>query len=130
MHRFSGEACLETNEGGHRVGNRTDHHETLSDLGFFFDNSDLPIINNYPGAWAVTNPAHIADNYWVITTDGRGHNVLGNKSPQQILDWGKFQGWDCAYVAPYGQHIEGQMDGIHLHDWIVEGRRKMKHEHH
>jgi hypothetical protein len=109
--------------------NRTEHHTTLSELGFFFDTEDLPIINAYTGTWHVQDEdQNLPENYWVITTDGKGHNVRGHMSPKQILDYAWNQGWQVAYVAPYGHYVEGIEDGVKLHDWIVEGRRNRKHQ--
>lgn len=108
------------------MGNREDHHETLSGLGFYFQPDDLPIINAYHGKWVVTDTEHQPNNYWVVTTDGKGHSVTGHRSPQQILDWADEQGWLPAYVAPYGKYVEGEMDAIQLHDWISQGRRDAK----
>ena len=105
-----------------------EHHTRLSDLGFHFDTEDLPIVNDYAGDWRVTNPEFPSNNLWVVTTDGCGHNVSGTHSPQQVLDIAKDIGWQVAYVAPYGHYVEGELDGVKLHDWILEGRHKRKHE--
>lgn len=108
--------------------NRTEHHTTLSELGFFFDQEDLPIINSYEGTWTVTDREQdMPNNFWVVTTDGKGRNVIGHPSPQQIIDDAKAKGWPVAYVAPYGHYVEGTEDGIQLHDWIVRGRKNKKH---
>lgn len=106
--------------------NREEHHDTVSSLGFYFKQEDLPIINAYSGSWTLTNPEHVADNYWVVTTDGQGHNVTGHLSPDQILEWAEDKGWLPAYVAPYGQHVEGKLDAVLLHDWIKRGREDRK----
>lgn len=110
------------------MSQREEHHETVSSLGFYFKPEDLPIINAYSGSWTLTNPTHTANNYWVVTTDGKGHNVGGHMSPDQILEWAEDKGWLPAYVAPYGQHVEGELDAVSLHDWIESGRKERKHE--
>lgn len=107
--------------------NRTEHHTTVSELGFTVNPADLAIVNAYTGVWTVTGAPQKPDNYWVITTDGTGHAVTGQGSPQQILDRGRANGWDCAYAAPYGRHVEGTDDGVALHDWIREGRKAARH---
>lgn len=106
---------------------RTEHHTTVSELGFSVSNEDLAIVNEYPGRWGITGSAPLPDNYWVVTMDGEGHPVTGHRSPQQILDWAERErGWQCAYVAPYGRFVQGEDDGIELHDWLKEGRHKQK----
>lgn len=111
------------------MSHRQEHHDTLSSLGFYFKPEDLPIINAYAGHWTITQPEHPSSNYWVVTTDGRGHNVRGHMSPQQILDWAEEQGWVPAYVAPYGHYVEGELDAVALHEWIRKGRFEHKHHH-
>ncbi|GEO26390.1 hypothetical protein AAC03nite_21750 [Alicyclobacillus acidoterrestris] len=107
---------------------REEHHEKLSSLGFYFEAEDLPIINDYQGDWMVTGD-HKPDNYWVVTTDGKGHPITGHPSPQEALDWARNNGWLPAYVAPYGTYVEGALDGVQLHDWIANGRHERKHSH-
>lgn len=109
---------------------QNEHHTTLSELGFVFKEEDLPIINEYTGKWIVTNSGHEAENYWAITADGVGHPVSGHLSPYEVLLWAEDQGWQVAYAAPYGKYVEGEYDKIHLHDWIIEGRKKRKAHHH
>ncbi|WAH37276.1 hypothetical protein [Alicyclobacillus dauci] len=111
------------------MSNREEHHDTLSSLGFSFKQDDLPIINKYHGHWKVMGDDTPAENLWVVTTDGKGHPVKGHPSPQEIIDWADDQGWLPAYVAPYGRYVEGELDAIHLHDWIVQGRREMDNQH-
>lgn len=106
-----------------------EHHETLSSLGFYFKPDDLPIINAYAGHWQVTETQHQPENYWIVTTDGKGHPVKGHLSPQEMLDWAENQGWVPAYVAPYGRYVEGELDAVELHDWIARGRHDRKHNH-
>lgn len=114
------------------MSNRDEHHETISSLGFYFKQEDLPLINAYQGHWVLTEPGnhHTASNYWVVTTDGEGHNVQGHMSPEEILDWADNRGWLPAYVAPYGQYVEGELDAIQLHEWLQRGRRERKYPHH
>ncbi|MFB5190531.1 hypothetical protein [Alicyclobacillus fastidiosus] len=106
---------------------REEHHETLSGLGFYFEAEDLPIVNQYQGDWIVTGPDGKPDNYWVVTTDGKGHAISGHPSPQEALDWARNNGWLPAYVAPYGRYVEGELDAVALHDWIARGRHDRKH---
>ncbi|MDQ0189205.1 hypothetical protein JI721_11710 [Alicyclobacillus cycloheptanicus] len=101
------------------------HQTTLSELGFTVDVDDLPYLNEYPGEWRITGEGEMPRNFWLVTTDGVGHPVHGDLSPQQILDWGREQGWQCAYVAPYGRHVVGARDEIQLHDWLHD--RKERH---
>ncbi len=105
---------------------RTEHHTTVSELGFAVTNEDLRIVNQYPGRWAITGSSPLPNNYWAVTTDGRGHPVLGRMSPDEILSAANNRGWQCAYVAPYGRYVQGENDGVELHNWIVEGRNKSK----
>lgn len=115
-----------------------EHHNTVSELGFTVFPQDLRFVNEYSGDWALTGSEDkVPENYWLVTHDGRGHNVRGHLSPQQILDWGREQGWECAYVAPYGCHVIGAKDEIALHDWLRERQRHTAvqdvaehHEHH
>ncbi|OFW78512.1 MAG: hypothetical protein A2201_10130 [Alicyclobacillus sp. RIFOXYA1_FULL_53_8] len=106
-----------------------EHHSKLSELGFTIQMEDLPYLNEYQGDWAISGPEQLPNNYWLVTFDGKGHPVQGSMSPQQILDWGKRQGWECAYVAPYGRYVEGQYDGVRLDDWLRDRRRKHKQDH-
>ena len=100
---------------------------TLSELGFTINREDLPFLNEYSGQWTFSGPEAVPENHWLVTFDGQGHPVNGHLSPQQILDWGKEQGWECAYVAPYGRHVIGEKDEVQLHDWLRERRNKHKH---
>ncbi len=103
---------------------RQEYHNTISGLGFTVFPEDLQYVNEYAGDWELTGPKdNIPENYWLVTSDGEGHNVRGHMSPQQILDWGREQGWLCAYVAPYGRHVVGAEDDIQLHDWLRDRRR-------
>ncbi|WDL98329.1 hypothetical protein [Alicyclobacillus sp. ALC3] len=109
--------------------NRHEDHTTVSGLGFTVSAQDLKYVNEYPGQWELTGqPEKIPENYWLITHDGQGHNVRGHLSPQQILDWGRDQGWQCAYVAPYGHHVMGAEDEVQLHDWLRERQRRAAEE--
>lgn len=86
--------------------------------------SDIPLINAYVGEWALTGDGPTPENLWVVTIDGNGHPMPGDASPSQILDEAKEMGWDAAYVAPYGRHIIGKLDGVQLHEWIQDHRKK------
>lgn len=106
-----------------------EHHNTISGLGFTVGPQDLQFVNEYQGHWELSgSPTEMPENYWLITTDGTGHNVRGHMSPQQILDWGQQQGWLCSYVAPYGCHVVGAKDEVQLHDWIRDRRRDQLEE--
>lgn len=109
------------------MGNREQHFDTISSLGFYFEPEDLPIVNAYNGRWVVAGDDTPAENLWLVTTDGKGHPVEGHPSPQEILDDATDRGWLPAYVAPYGRHVEGELDAVQLHDWILRGRRDRKH---
>lgn len=102
------------------------HQTTLSELGFTVRPEDLPYLNEYAGKWSVSGADPLPNNQWLVTMDGVGHPVTGHLSPQQILDWGADQGWQCAYVAPYGRHIVGANDDIQLHDWLAQRREQHK----
>ena len=106
--------------------NTEQHQTTLSELGFTIWPEDLQYLNEYVGRWAFTGEGDVPENYWLVTFDGEGHPVTGHPSPQEILDWGHRQGWQCAYAAPYGRFVVGQEDGIELHDWLRERRNKAK----
>ncbi|QQE80137.1 hypothetical protein [Alicyclobacillus sp. SO9] len=101
-----------------------EHHDTISDLGFTIPAEDLKYVNEYTGHWELSGSGSVPENYWLVTKDGQGHPVNGHLSPQQILDWGKDQGWECAYVAPYGRHVVGAEDEIQLHEWLQSRKRK------
>lgn len=107
--------------------NRSEHHQTLSELGFYFKDRDLSIVNDYAGEWIVNETeGSMPNNFWAVSTNGKGHPVAGQMSPSQMLDYAEERGWQVAYVAPFGHYVEGKLDGIHLHDWILEGRHKAK----
>lgn len=103
--------------------NSEEHHDTISGLGFTIPSEDLPYLNEYPGQWEITGAGPKPENFWLITKDGKGHPVEGHMSPQQILDWGHRQGWEVAYVAPYGRHVIGAEDEVQLHEWISSRKR-------
>jgi hypothetical protein len=115
-------SCLKE---GCDVGNRTKDYGTVSGLGFTVSNEDLKFVNEYQGKWVVTETgASMPNNYWVVTTDGKGHPVRGHGSPIQMLMDAKADGLDIAYAAPYGRYVEGEDDGVQLSDWIRERRNK------
>lgn len=100
-----------------------EHHDTLSGLGFTIPEEDLSYLNEYPGQWEVTGEGPEPGNFWLVTKDGRGHPVSGHLSPQQILDWGREQGWEVSYVAPYGRYVIGAEDEVRLNEWITSRKR-------
>lgn len=111
---------------GEKTLNRTERHTTISELGFTVLDKDLPIINAYQGVWSLTSgEGELPQNYWVVGIDGRGYPYTGHSSPQQLLDLANQDGLNGAYAAPYGHYVEGQDDGIQLHEWIREHRKKM-----
>ncbi len=104
--------------------NRTEHHTTMSDLDFSVQSKDIPILNTYQRQWSLTGEGSVPENYWVVTIDGNGHPLTGHGTPQQFFDRANEMGWDCAYVAPYGRRVIGKDDGIELHEWIQDHRKK------
>lgn len=112
------------NERGIHQNNRTEHHTTMSELGFTIEDRDIPSLNAYQGEWTLTGEGEIPENYWVVTIDGNGHPIKGSGSPQQLLDRAHEMGWDPAYAAPYGCHVIGKDDGIELHEWLQDHRKK------
>ncbi|MCL6445173.1 MAG: hypothetical protein K6T83_17250 [Alicyclobacillus sp.] len=106
--------------------NRSERHEAISDLGFTVKPEDWQAVIDYPGRWVLTGPETLPSNFWAVTMDGRGHPVTGRKSPQEVLDWAINQGWECAYVAPYGRHVVGELDDIQLHDWLRDYPRRQQ----
>jgi hypothetical protein len=100
-----------------------EHHDTLSSLDFTIPQEDLQYLNEYQGHWEITGQGPKPENFWLVTKDGRGHPVKGHLSPQQILDWGRNQGWEVSYVAPYGRHVLGAQDEVPLHEWITSRKR-------
>ncbi|QSO47893.1 hypothetical protein [Alicyclobacillus mengziensis] len=107
-----------------RVNNLTERHTTISDLPFTVADKDLPSINAYQGQWELTGEGDIPQNYWVVTIDGNGHPMTGHGSPRQFIDRADEMGWDVAYVAPYGRRVIGKDDGIELHEWLQDHRKK------
>lgn len=104
--------------------NRTEHHTTVSDLPFDVQIADMPAVNAYVGEWELTGDGPAAENFWLVTIDGNGHSVAGHLSPEQMLDEAIDKGWDPAYVAPYGRHVIGKLDGVQLHEWMQDQRKK------
>ncbi|QSO50644.1 hypothetical protein JZ785_17255 [Alicyclobacillus curvatus] len=107
-----------------RANNVTERHITISDLPFAVDDKDLPSINAYQGQWGLTGEGEVPENYWVVTIDGNGHPMTGHGSPRQFIDRAYEMGWDVAYVAPYGRRVIGKDDGIELHEWLQDHRKK------
>ncbi|MCL6454362.1 MAG: hypothetical protein K6T78_12185 [Alicyclobacillus sp.] len=103
---------------------QTEAHTRVSDLPFAVDITDLPIVNAYVGEWSLTGEGPAPENWWIVTTDGEGHPMTGHDAPQQLLDRAKERGWNPAYAAPYGRHVVGKLDGVALHDWIRDHRKK------
>jgi len=109
------------------MGNRTNHEDSISELGFTVIPTDLPIVTDYQGQWSITGPEALPNNFWVVDMEGEGHQWPGHWSPQELLNHAKDEGVNLAYVAPYGRHVEGKEDAVPLHDWIHQGRYKNKH---
>lgn len=106
------------------MGNRTDHHTTISELGFTVQMKDLPAINAYSGEWSLTGEGPLPENFWIVTIDGNGKPITGHGSPEQLITRAQEMGWDVAYVAPYGRHVVGETDGRQLHEWLQDQRKK------
>jgi hypothetical protein len=102
--------------------NRTEHHTGMSELGFTISAEDLKAVNQYAGNWVMTGEGKLPNNYWVVSANGQGHPVAGQMSPEEMLQIAKDKGWDPVYVAPYGRHVEGELDRVKLHDWIRQHR--------